>query len=122
MFIPMVDDSLEVQPAVTKTATFEGPALDLGDNYRAGGLGQPVGAVVEVTAIDDGDANETYTFTLQESEDGSTGWSDIGAAVAADAVGLVVAKGLVTVRYVRLVATLGGTTPSITYSAHLGLI
>jgi hypothetical protein len=119
-YIPMTDASLEIQPAVTKTASFNGPALDLGKGYAPGGLGTPLAAVVNVTAIDRTTGDETYVFKIQQSADGSTGWEDIGPATTTTVVGSVVAKGLCTSRFVRLVLTPGGTTPSITYGAFLG--
>lgn len=121
MYVPPIDYTAEVQAAVTKTASFNGAAYDLGAGYAPGGLGRLLAAVVVATAIDTTDTNETYSFKLQESADGSTGWTDIGAGVAVTAVGNVVVKGIVTTRYIRLVLTAAGTTPSITYSAKLGL-
>jgi hypothetical protein len=71
-----------------------------------------------VTALDLADANETYSFTLQESADNST-YTAAGAAAAVTATGAAVVKGRVKQRYVRLALTTGGTTPSITFKAWL---
>lgn len=116
------DAQLSLQAAATKTASFDSAALDLGNGFAPGGSGQPMVGVVNVTAIDKTDGNETYNFTLQESADGSTGWAAIGAAVAAAAVGALAVKGFVTKRFVRLSMVAAGTTPSITYSANLSPI
>ena len=121
MYVPPIDYAAIIQASATKTATFSGAALDLGQGYAPGGLGRLLAAVVTVTAIDRTTTDETYNFKLQESADGSTGWTDIGFNVATTVVGVIVAKGVVTTRYIRLVATLAGTTPSVTYSANLGL-
>jgi hypothetical protein len=121
MYVPPIDYTAEVQAAVTKTASFDGAAYDLGAGYTPGGLGRVLAAVVDVTALDLASTNETYVFKLQESANGSTGWTDIGPSVSATAVGNVVVKGIVTTRHIRLVLTAAGTTPSITYSAKLGL-
>lgn len=117
-FIPPIDAALELQASVTKTASFNGAALNLGDGYAPGGLGAIVAAVIDVTAIDTTSGNETYAFKLQQSADGSTNWTDIGPSVSATAVGVIIAKGIVTTENIRLVLTAGGTTPSITYSAN----
>ena len=74
-----------------------------------------------VTAIDRTTADETYAFTLQQSDNGSTGWAAIGVVVNTTTTGTIVVKGIVTTRYVRLVLDVNGTTPSITYSANLGM-
>lgn len=121
MYVPMIDNALEIQPAVTKTASFNGPALDMGQGFAPGGLGKLLAAVVDVSAIDRTDANETYAFKLQESADGATAWADIGLPVSVAAAGNTVAKAICTGRFIRLVLTAGGTTPSITYTAHVGL-
>ena len=121
MYIPPIDYGAVLQAAVTKTTSFNGAALDLGEGYAPGGLGRLLAGVVSVSAIDTADANETYSFKLQESADGSSGWTDIGVGVSATATGIVVVKGVVTTRHIRLVLTAAGTTPSITYSANVGL-
>jgi hypothetical protein len=113
------DAQLALQAATTKTASFNSAALDLGNGFAPDEPGQPMAAVVTVTARDGTTGDETYTFTLQQSADGSTGWTAIGAAASVTAIGGAMAKGFVTARYVRLAMVAAGTTPSITYSAHL---
>ena len=112
------DTQLLLQDTVTKTASFTSAGKDLGSGYAPGGLGQPVAAVVQVTALDTADGNETYVFALHESED-NVSYRAAGASVQAFAAGTVVVKAHVSLRYVRLVMTAGGTTPSVTYKAWL---
>lgn len=112
------DAQLVMQSLTTKTAAYNTPGLDQGSGYSPGGPGQPVAAVVQVSALDLADANETYSFTLQESADNST-FTPAGAAAAVTAVGTVVVTGRVRQRYLRLALATGGTTPSITFKAWL---
>jgi hypothetical protein len=117
--IPTVQDTqLLLQDTTTKTAAYNTPAFDLGAGYAPGGLGQPLAAVVKASALDLADGNETYTFTLQESADGST-FTAAGAQAAVTAIGTAAVKGRVKSRYVRLALVTGGTTPSITFKAWL---
>lgn len=120
-YIPLIDGSLVIQAEVTKTDSFDGAALDMGEGYQPGGLGQLLAAVVDVSDLDKAAGNETYSLKLQESADGVNNWADIGPAVAVTEMGTAVVKGIVTNRYLRLVLTAGGTTPSITYSAQIGM-
>src|SRR5436190_21288271 len=61
------DTQLLLQDTVTKAASFNSAGKDLGSGYAPGGLGQPAAAVVQVSAMDTADGNETYVFVLQES-------------------------------------------------------
>ena len=112
----MKDSQLSLQAAVTKTASFNSAVLDLGDGFAPGGGGMPVKGVVPVAAVDTTDTDETYSLKLEESSDNAT-FSAITPAVAVTAAGLYEAKGFLSQRYVRLVMTAAGTTPSITYGA-----
>jgi hypothetical protein len=112
------DTQLLLQDTVTKAANFNSVALALGAGFAAGGLGVPVAAVINVTALDLADGNETYSFTLQDSADNTT-FAAVGAAQAVTAAGVATAKGRITRRYVRVVLTVAGTTPSVTYKAWL---
>lgn len=103
--------------AVTKTASFNGTALDMGSGFAPGGGGMPVQASVPVSAADFTSTDETYTFKLQHSTDNST-FTDCGAAisvVAGTVGGSILIHGTILNRYVRYALTAGGTTPSITY-------
>ena len=112
------DTRLLLQDVVTKTATYNAPGLDLGAGFAPGGLGLPVGAVVQVTAVDTADGNETYSFALQESSDNVT-FVSCGASTSANGIGAYPVRARVSKRYVRLVVTIAGTTPSITFKAWL---
>ena len=117
--IPTPQDSqLLLQDTVTKTASFNSDGLDLGSGYSPGGPGQRMVAVIAVVSAEDGDGNETYSFTLQQSDDDSS-YAACGTAVSATDAGVVLARGVVTKRYVRLALTAGGTTPAIAYKAWL---
>ena len=112
------DTRLLIQDTTTKTAAFNTPGLDLGAGFAPGGLGLPVGAVLQVTASDLVDGNESYTFVLQESSDNVTFFA-ASPAVIATAVGVYPVRGRVSRRYVRLALTVAGTTPSVTFKAWL---
>ena len=118
------DSNLVIQAAVTKVADFDGAGLDLGEGFDPGGVGKVMTAVITVTAADRANSDETYAFHLEESDDNNT-FVDCGVpesievSAATATVGVYVAKGIVTKRYVRLVLDVDGSTPSITYSAYL---
>lgn len=109
---------LEDAAGVTKTASYDGASLDLGAGYAPGGIGQPAAAVVQVSALDTADTDETYTAVVEESADNST-FTPAGPEIAITATGALSVPGFISKRYVRLKLTLAGTTPSITYKAHL---
>ena len=128
LFIPGPLDADQVlQAAVTKTTGFNGDWMDLGKGFAPGGLGMPAAAVVNTTAIDHTDSNETYTLTMQEADADANGAADAGTVrtisptESVTATGLSLVKGMITGRFVRLVLAAGGTTPSITYDAYLGV-
>ena len=99
--------------SATRTASANGSAVDtLGYNSAM--------AVIQAGDIDLANADETYAFSVEESADGSTGWTAISGATASvtadnqtktirvDGLGVGSRK-----RYLRGVLTAGGTTPSI---------
>ena len=110
--------------ATTQTASTNSPGLDLGAGFAPGGIGQPMAGIVNVTACDRANSDETYNLLLQESSDNAS-WSNCSAAIAVTVAGAVatlgvyVLKAVVSKRYVRLSTTIGGTTPSITFKAWL---
>lgn len=98
-----------------------------GDAVDTKGFGS---AVLTVSAgdIDTSDGDETYVFSVEESEDGLSDWSPIADASAEvtedNEVKLIRLEGLNTgsrQRYLRAVLTVGGTTPSIPCSAVFAL-
>ena len=117
--IPTPQDSqLLLQDTTTKTASFNSPSVDLGAGFSPGGLGKPVAAVVQVTALDTADGNETYTFVLQESTD-NVSFAPAGASVTVNSIGAHAIRGWLTKRYARVALTVGGTTPSVTFKTFL---
>ena len=112
------DTRLLIQDTTTKTANFNTPAIDLGAGFAPGGFGLAAGAVVQATAVDVADGNETYTFTVQESTD-NVSFTAASAGVSVPAVGAHAVRCRITKRYVRLALTVAGTTPSITFKAWL---
>lgn len=101
----------------TRTASANGTGVDtLGYNEGV--------AVILAGDIDLANADETYAFKVQESDDNSS-FSDVSGAtttVTADNdVKLIRLTNLNTSkkRYLRVVATLGGTTPSWPGSASI---
>jgi hypothetical protein len=112
------DTALLMQDTATKTANFNTVGLDLGSGFAPGGLGKPVAAVVNASALDTGSGNETYSLTLEESNDNAS-FTSAGAAQAVTAIGVVAVRGWLTKRYARLALAVGGTTPSITFKAWL---
>ena len=119
-----LDEEMLLQATTTQVASTNSAALDMGAGFAPGGVGMPVAGVIDVTAADRANSDETYNFKLQESADNVT-FTDIGANVALPVAGAVatldtlVPKGFLTKRYVRLASTLAGTTPSITFKAYL---
>ena len=112
------DAQLLFQDTTTKTASFNSPSVDLGAGFSPGGLGKPAAAVVQVTAVDTADGNESYSFTLQESSDNSI-FRSAGAGAIVNAVGAHAVRGWATKRYIRLALAVSGTTPSVTFKAWL---
>jgi hypothetical protein len=117
------DAGLALQASVTKTATFNSTGLDLGSGFAPPVGGMPMMGVVQFSAADFTTGDETYTFKLQDSPDNST-WTDRSAAVssgvsASVSSGVLAVGGFIQQRYVRLVMTAAGTTPSITYQGYL---
>lgn len=83
----------------------------------AGGQAAYVLGMCQVSAITG--TGPTVTFSLDESDNGSSGWTAIpGATTAAiSAVGSAVFYGRPTKSYVRVTATIAGTTPAVTGNA-----
>lgn len=112
------DAALLLQDTLARTSSYNTAALDLGQGYAPGGVGRPVSAVVQVTALDTSSGDESYKFTLQQSADNVT-FAAIGADTSAAATGVLIVKGHVTQRFVRAALVIAGTTPTITFKAWL---
>lgn len=122
------DANAVLQASVTKTATFTGTGINLLNGIATGVInngGTPsrgLAARVNVTAISGAPA---VVFKVQHSDDNST-YYDL--AFEENGVGFSATTGQDFIvfatkkSYVRLVMTLtGGSTPSITYDAQIGL-
>jgi len=102
---------------IVATASANGSGVDtLG--YNNGML------VVTAGVIDLASGNETYTFTLEESDDNSTfaAVSGVSLTITANAqtkFARITNLNTTRKRYLRAVLTAAGTTPSIAYSAHI---
>src|SRR5262249_13599884 len=109
-FIPgLIDASKHIEDAVTKTASYNGESIDLGSGFAPGGLGDPLAAVVTVTALDHTTGDETYTMVLQESSDNAT-FTACGPVVTVAAIGAFTIPGWVSKRYIRVALVEAGTT------------
>lgn len=115
-------------PVGAYTATANGSAVDLST------LSEPVIAAILHSAAGTG-TSPTLDISFEHSEDGSTGWSAIPAAALTDANGDASTFTQVTnsgasqqvkalrkqllKRYIRVVRTITGTTPSFTAAVIL---
>lgn len=104
-----------------RTASEDGSAID------TTGFGSAA-LVISAGSVDTADGDESYVFHIEESEDGSTGWTPIADTeveiTETDEVQLVRLEGLNTGSrkpYLRASLVIGGTTPSIACSAVFAL-
>jgi hypothetical protein len=118
----------DASTAVTATGTAQNggvdEVLDLGADSRTDGT-----VVINVLTIDEASANETYEFVVQGSNDATfvTGVYELGGRTVAETGQVAIpisnekiVDGVLTkLRYVRLRHVLGGTTPSLSYTAYL---
>jgi len=121
-FASTIDAQLPLFAGGVVAASTNFPSLDLGVGYAPNGAGQPMTAVIPITTVKLSAGNETYVFKVQDSPDGAT-WTDRSAArsIADDSIATTDGAGgeialpcAIINEFVRLVATLGGTAPSIT--------
>jgi len=117
------DKELELSSSQTATGDQAGTSnyVDLGastDGYPT------VYGQFQVSASDDASGNETYELELHCSSTSGFTVVDNFAHVTVDRgeVGKFVVAMNPTQRYVRAYADVGGTTPSITWAAFLGII
>lgn len=100
---------------IVVTATTNGSAVDT-QGY------QNAMVVIVAGVIDTASGNETYAYTVEESDDGSTGWAAISGATASVTASAsqkfirITNLNTTRKRYLRGVLTAGGTTPSIAHS------
>jgi len=123
------EPSVQLKPEGEAAVTGAGanPETALAFSWKAGGYGQ---ANVTVTASDDGDADETYQLNVEAGDAGFAASVIVGAVtIPRGFTGPVVIpfqakqvkdRLLAAAVEIRINAVLGGTSPSITYSAMLG--
>jgi len=122
----ILDSTLQFSNAQALTATADSTnVIDL-SNDRDIGIGEPMALVVTVgVAADFTTGDETYQFQLETDDNAamtsSTIIGDVTVAAANLAAGdkVVIPLGHSNERYLQVVYTLGGTTPSITVDAYL---
>lgn len=107
--------------AITATASETGVAIPIR-------FMQPISWVIDVTAIDATTADETYVFTLQVSDLVGGTYTTIATVTwprtKTGALYVPVSGQLAVFQdadcaFVRVTATLGGTTPILTYGSYL---
>ncbi len=98
--------------ALTLTAQGAG-SVSSGPVDQSGGAGI-VMALVACTAATG--TTPTLNVAIEQSANGSTGWAAVtgGAAAQLTGAGSAVAVAIPTQPYVRVTATVGGTTPAVT--------
>jgi len=128
-----LDAALKITPAATKTAAFDSDAFDFsqgasafsGDFPLSGG-GIAMQAIIPITSFNVASTDETYTFKVQTSVDGLSGWQTCSRAASVGAVaanptdtlaqpGLLFLEFAVVEKFYRLDLTVAGTAPSIIF-------
>lgn len=113
----------EALPAAARTTTTNGSAVNLASevtnqfNYLASaGPGGPALMAIVTCGAASG-TTPTLDLKVQYSADGSTGWTDITGATFTQltAAGREAIRFVSPQRYIRIVATIAGTTPSFTF-------
>jgi hypothetical protein len=108
-------DLVSLHPTATRTATTNGSPSDV--RHHKG-----IAAVVLDSAGGSG-TTPTLDVKIQDSADGSTGWADVPGAAFAQ-VGTTASRQKIPLNvdatrgFVRIVATIGGTSPSFTFSVN----
>lgn len=121
-----IDSLLKFSDAQALTATADSTnVVDLGSD-RDIGIGEAMAVVVTVgVAADIANADETYQFQVEtdsvEALSSATVIADQTVAAASLTAGdkVVLPIGFANERYLQVVYTLGGTTPSVTVDAQL---
>jgi len=119
------DALIQLQASVTKTATFQGTAVDLKTGTPRRGLK----ARVIYSAATNASGSNTVAFTIEHSDDNSTFYTLSSNAEYNLALSTTAQSGEIFLpfetskRYVRLVATItgAGSTPTVTYGGEITL-
>ena len=122
----ILDSLLKFSDAQALTATADSTnVIDL-SNDRDIGIGEPMGIVITVgVTADITTGDETYQFQLETDDNAamssSTIIGDVTVAAASLTAGdkVVIPLGHSNERYLQVLYTLGGTTPSVTVDAFL---
>ena len=108
---------VEALPVAARTSTANGSAVNLVD------YDDDI-ALTLMTAAGSG-TSPTLDVKVQDSADGSSGWGDVSGATftqvtdAADAHETIYVDADAVKQYIRIVATIGGTTPSFTGGVNM---
>ena len=103
----------ELLATATNTTTATGSAVDI-HNFD-GRYG-----IILTSSVGTG-TTPTLDVKVQDSDDGSTGWADVSGATftqitdAADSTEFITIDTDATKAYIRIVGTIGGTTPSFSF-------
>jgi hypothetical protein len=100
-------DDVELAASAARTATGQGAAVALGDRGT-------LRLLLDVTAASG--TGPTLDVTVETSFDGATGWRSLGTFAQKTAVASERKSFPGCDRYVRATWTVGGTTPSFTFS------
>jgi hypothetical protein len=119
------DALLTLQSSVTKTATFNGTAVDLKTGTPRRGLK----ARVIYSAATNASGSNTVAFTIDHSDDNSTFYTLSSNAENNIALSTTAQSGEIFIpfetskRYVRLTCTISGagSTPTVTYGGEITL-
>ena len=117
--VPPCDDNLKVVPTPTTYTGSNGAGwYDFGTNSQVA-QGERVTGVIDISAINMVTGDEIYSFVLQESADNVT-YTNIGAiGKSPTAVGIMLIDGVRHQEFVRILLTVAGTNPSVTYQAWI---
>jgi UDP-N-acetylglucosamine acyltransferase len=125
------DGQVLLQDTTTCTGPYVTPGVDLlpaGAESNGNGNGngdatpaaaKDIAAVINVTALQNGPAGESYNFALEESADNVTYTPAPGGLTLVTGAGVTAARATITKRYVRLALDAKGASPSITFQAWL---
>jgi UDP-N-acetylglucosamine acyltransferase len=119
------DGQVLLQDTTTCTGPYVTPGVDLlpgGDgngNGEALAATKDVAAVINVTALQNGPAGESYNFALEESADNVTYTPAPGGLTLVTGAGVTAARATISKRFVRLALDAKGASPSITFKAWL---
>lgn len=116
-----------IQASVTKTATFQSAGVQLLATPRRG-----LAFSVFYSAATNASGSNSVTFSVEQSSDNSTYYALSSAASQVINLSTTAQSGQIDIpfvlgpgmTYARLVATIagGGSTPTVTYYAELGLV